>query len=72
MLNHGFKEGDVVDYSGTLHFYLASSEDGCISVICPVNKVDIFGTDKDRMKALAINSLRVNTTHLTLNTSGRS
>lgn len=66
-----FIEGDVVKYSGELYFFVSYISQPNICVICAVHKIDIFGTDKDRMKCLAINSIKVNECNLELNTSGR-
>lgn len=65
-----FKEGDLVEYQKTLHFVITEKTQG-LYVICPVAKIDLFGTEKDRLQSIVKHSYTVYQDNLKLNDSGR-
>jgi translation elongation factor EF-1alpha len=65
------KEGDVVEYNNYLYFVVVINYDIKEAVICPVNKIDLFGSDKDRLQSLVKHSFKVYINNIKLNDSGR-
>lgn len=65
-----FKEGDLVEYQKTLFFIIAEKNLG-LFIICPVNKIDLFGSEKDRIQSIVKNSITVHQGNLKLNDTGR-
>ncbi len=64
-----FTEGDVVQYNDHLYFVVANHNNGNYS-ICPVHRIDLFGTEKDRIVSIAKYSKVVMGSNLQLNESG--
>lgn len=54
-----YKSGDLVEYSGILYFVVTEADNSNQYVICPVNKIDLFGSESDRIKSFAKYSMRV-------------
>jgi hypothetical protein len=65
-----FSEGDLVEYSKHLHFVIALKPSRMV-VICPVNKIELFGTETERLKSIVKNSFEVYDGALKLNETGR-
>ena len=62
--------GDLVEYSKVLHFVVADLDEYYCK-ICPVSKVDLFGTEKDRLHSLVKYSFTVHKDNLKKNETGR-
>jgi hypothetical protein len=62
--------GDLVEYSKVLHFVVAVLDEHIVK-ICPVNKIDLFGTDRDRLQTIVKYSFSVHRDGLKLNETGR-
>ena len=65
-----FKEGDLVEYNKTLYFVITNIDEYHCA-ICPVSKIDLFGTDKERLVSIVKHSFTVYKENLKLNESGR-
>lgn len=65
-----FKEGDLVEYQKVLHFVITQKTVD-IYIICPANKVDLFGTEKDRLNSIVRHSIQVYKDNIKLNETGR-
>ncbi len=64
------REGDLVEYNKALYFVITNiDEHHC--AICPVGKIDLFGTEKDRLQSIVKHSFTVYKENLKLNESGR-
>ncbi len=65
-----FTEGDLVEYQKALYFVIAEKSTN-MYVICSAAKVDLFGSEKERLQSIAKYSMTVYGDNLKLNDSGR-
>ena len=65
-----FQPGDLVEYQKTLHFVIKNKINSILS-ICPVDKIELFGSEKEREYSINKNSYDVHENNLKLNTTSR-